>query len=443
MIMETLRRISYRGSLALLVYMPFHVFLSQWLSLYTGGLDVWKLAKDGVLAILTLFVICLVWVQRRSTKAFTWLVVVATLYLLLHVLLWLTHPDLFRDSAMLGIIYNNRLSCLVLLGFGTALLNPGAFTSSFLLKVMLAISTVVALLGVAQSFLPSDLLTHFGYGLERGTRAAFFIDDKAGFPRVMSTLREPNALGAFLIMPVTALAALFIRIKDQNGRMLLAGMLGLHGMALVMTFSRSAWLGAALGVGLVLWWSYREMVGVFVKRFGLVAGTLLLLVVAGLYAGRHSGFVTSYITHSSNQEQVADLDSNDYHREFIKRGLQGVIHKPFGHGSGTAGLASIQNPKGSFLTENYYVQIAYELGVVGFLLFVGLQVFVVMQLWRRRDNTLCLVLLASFGGYIVCNMLLHTWSNEAVATQWWLLAGLALGLPSASALKKQPATTKK
>jgi len=39
-----------------------------------------------------------------------------------------------------------------------------------------------------------------------------------------------------------------------------------------------------------------------------------------------------------------------------------------------------------------------------------------------------MALLASFWGLIATNMLLHTWSNEAVAVVWWMLAGYQIGL---------------
>ena len=41
-----------------MAYMPFHIFLAQSLSLATGGLDAWKIAKDLLAIIAVLFVIC-------------------------------------------------------------------------------------------------------------------------------------------------------------------------------------------------------------------------------------------------------------------------------------------------------------------------------------------------------------------------------------------------
>lgn len=422
--MQKLARFSYYAFWTLLIYMPFHIFLSQWLSTYTGGLEVWKIGKDVALFAATLFTICLVFWQGKGTKQLTWLLGFTGLYGALHLVLWAFNPDIYDRSAVLGTIYNMRLPLFLLLGYGAALLNPTKFVFSSLIKVVVVLGTVVAVLGILQYFLPTDLLTHFGYSLDRGVRPAFFIDDHPDLPRIMSTLREPNALGAFLLVPIGALTALSIATHQRSKQLLLGGLLGLQLLAVFLTFSRSAWLAAALVVACTVAWQFRLGIWTIIRRWWpalAIAGCLLLVVG---YTQRHSQFVESYITHATPDE-TNDLDSNDYHWLFIKQGVEGIVDQPLGHGPGTAGLASIQNPAGSFLTENYFVQIGYELGLLGLALFAGLNVWVYRHLLRHK-NQLTLVLLTTFWGYVLTNMLLHTWANEAVAAQWWLLAGVGL-----------------
>lgn len=429
--MHFTKRLPFYAVTAYLLYLPFHVFLAQSLSLMTGGLEIWKIAKDVILAILTMFVICSVMAGRKATRLFVQLLAISVVYALFHIVLWMTHPDIFKDSAIIGLVYNLRLPAFLILGYGAALLRPDLFKLQFFIRVVIVVGTVVALLGVMQYFLPKDILTHFGYSIERGARAAFFIDDKAGFPRVMATLREPNALGGFLLVPMGLALALWMRTQDYHKRMLLLGMIGLQALALFFTFSRSAWVAALMSLGLIAGWYYRQRLWTLLKRFWVVGAVAVMLLGVGLYTQRNNPIVVSYVTHSSND---ADLDSNDYHRIFLQQGLEGVANRPLGHGPGTAGLASIQDPKGSFLTENYYVQIGYEVGVLGLLVFLALHVVVFVRLWPQRNTVLGSVLLATFCGYILMNMVLHTWSNEAIAGQWWLLAGIALtsGIPAAT-----------
>lgn len=427
--MLTLRRLSYLVGLALLVYMPLHIFLSQSLSQLTGGLDAWKIGKDIVLCTAVLFTICLVFWQRRGDRVFLWLLGAAAVYGGLHIVLWLLHPDLYARSAALGIMYNMRLPLGIVLGYGAVLLLP-KFVFSSVIKVILSISTIVAVLGLVQFILPGDILTHAGYSLERGARAVFYIDDNQSLPhRIMSTLREPNALGAYLIVPAAALAVLFLKVRSSSQQYMLAGLLAIHVLAIFLTFSRSAWLALAVTMCLVAWWQYKNWLLSFIRRFWPVVTVLLLVCGTVLFSMRDTAFFQQYVIHSNPAEQVEDLDSNDYHTLLVRQGIQGIINEPFGHGPGTAGLASIQNPHGGQLTENYYVQIGYELGIVGLVLFIAAQAWIYWRLHKRHDY-IGVILCASFWGYVVTNMLLHTWSNEAVALQWWLLAGYALAAGS-------------
>ncbi len=408
--------------------MPLHIFLSQSLSLVTGGLEAWKIGKDVLLLLLVLFTICLVFWKKKAGKPFKLLLAAAVLYGFLHLLLWLAHPGLHTESAILGSIYNVRLFGFAVLSYGAVLLMP-KFAFSSVLKVVLGISTVVAFLGVLQYFLPNDLLTHVGYSLERGVRPAFAIDDNASFPRIMATLREPNALGAYLMLPIAAMVALLFRLRDANKRLIIGGALGLHLLAVLLTFSRSAWLATAVVALLVVWWQKRTWVLNYARRFWPMVALIIVLVGIIGYSQRHSHLFQQYIVHSNPSEQVQDLDSNDYHSLLVTEGLKGVQEAPLGHGPGTAGIVSIRNPNGGQLTENYYIQIAYEVGILGASLFIAVNIWFCVKLWQRRD-LYSVILCASFLGYVLTNMLLHTWSNEAVAAQWWILAGMALAAGS-------------
>jgi hypothetical protein len=350
----------------------------------------------------------------------------------LHLLLWLTNPDIYGESALLSVVYNNRLPALALLGFGAAILNPGKFVFSSLIKVVLCVSTAVASLGIRQYFLPTDLLTHFGYSLKRGTHAAFFIDNNPALPRIMSTLREPNSLGAYLVLPVAASTALLAAKRYVWPRSVLTGVLLLHLLAIFLTQSRSAWLATLLAGVIVLCWVYRKRVVETTTRFWplLIIGVLGLTFV--VFSLRGTLIFETYFIHEDDQ-LANEQSSTDYHYQYLEDAVKDVLSQPFGHGPGTAGPTSLHNPEGGKITENYYLQIAYEVGIVGLLVFIATMVFIYFRLLRHHD-VFGIILIASFWGYVVANMFLHTWANEAVAAQWWLLAGAAM---AAKTLYKQ------
>lgn len=252
---------------------------------------------------------------------------------------------------------------------------------------------------------------------------SFAIDSNPLFPRIMSTLREPNALGAYLLVPAVSLALLLFRPYKRDVRVLLGGALGLHVLAILLSQSRSAWLALAVAVAFGLWWQYEAWLIGFIRRFWYLGAAALVLLASGGLLIKDTHFFQAYVVHTS-EARTSELDSNELHWLFAKQGLEGIADQPLGHGPGTAGLASIQNPAGSFLTENYYIQIGYEVGVVGLTVFIGVNVWLYVRIYQRRDLWAG-VLLGAFWGYAVTNMLLHTWSNEAVVAQWWILAGMA------------------
>jgi hypothetical protein len=72
------------------------------------------------------------------------------------------------------------------------------------------------------------------------------------------------------------------------------------------------------------------------------------------------------------------------------------------------------------------LQVGEEVGVLGLALFMAILAGVTIRLYRVRDSKLAVALLASFIGLAFTNLLVHIWSNEAVAYTWWGLAGLVL-----------------
>lgn len=421
--MDKILRLPYYGVIALLVYMPFHVFLSQWLSSLTGGLDAWKVGKDVLLLALTSLAVGLVWYKQGFKNKLFWTFVTGSLaYLAIHFSVWFGNPGSDSEAALLGTAYNTRLLAFAILGWAAALTYPGKLEQKKIFTVVIAVSSLVALLGIIQYFLPKDFLTHFGYSLERGVRPAFFIDNKPDFPRIISTLRDPNSLGAYLIVPITVLSGLWL--KKPKARMMLSGLLLLHGLALFLTFSRSAWLGAFVSVLALAFWSYKKQTMAFAKKYWAAITGVILVILVGGFLLRDQYVIQNYIFHSDENTQMTD--SNNLHMDFAQQGLEGIADMPLGHAPGTAGLVSIQTDK-VVLTENYFIQIAYEVGVQGLILLLALMFFLIKLLYERNDFY-ARALIASFAGITLCAMLLHTWSNEAVAATWFILAGMLIGL---------------
>ncbi len=412
--------------------MPFHVFLSQSLSLVTGGLSVWKLAKDVVIAGLATLCVLLVWRTRAyKDSKFNWYVGAVAAYALLHILLYAAFRHTSLSVAALAAVYNVRLFLLLIIGLSAALLFGKKLDLNRIIRLVLIVSTVVALIGLVQYFLPINTLSHFGYSEARGAKPSFLIDNKPNLPRVMATLREPNSLGAFLIVPILLLAYKFV---ESRRRLLIGGLLMLHVLVLLLTFSRSAWLGLFISGLLSVSVIHGKWLLMFARRHVIWLTLLVVFVTAGLFMLRGQYFVQNTLFHSD--EHTVGQGSDQKHLSYTTEGIKAIAKQPQGHGPGTAGPVSVHTDK-PFITEDYYVQLGYELGVAGLLLFLALCLAVFLQL-KAVGTPEAKILYSAFIGYGVCNLLLHTWANEAVATQWWLLAGIMLGLKaSPSAIMKK------
>jgi hypothetical protein len=194
---------------------------------------------------------------------------------------------------------------------------------------------------------------------------------------------------------------------------------------LYLSFSRAALGGLVIMLGVYAFISHRQKVLAAVKRFWplLLVAVLFTGVVA--YSIKDTKLYRSVVLRADDKNPVEDLDSDELHLFYAQEGLSGVVEKPLGYGPGTAGIVSIQNPDNGLLTENYYVQIAHEVGVLGLVLFTAVWAYIVLLLWRAGtllSRSLVFVSVA----YAVMAVVMHLWSNEAIAAQWWLLVGMVL-----------------
>jgi len=149
--------------------------MSQSASLITGGIDVWKAAKDVLIFVAGPFLLYISF--RRGLfkdRTFRYILVLGLFYGLLHGLFLIFDKNDDTYSALVGSVYNTRILIYLLLGYLVGTAKNCKKYLKYLLTTLVLIATAVALFGVAQYFLPSDLLTHVGYSLERRCKTAVF-----------------------------------------------------------------------------------------------------------------------------------------------------------------------------------------------------------------------------------------------------------------------------
>ena len=409
-----------------LVYIPFHIFLSQWIGLLIGGLNFWKVAKDILVILLFLSTTIAVIAKNKQKEwlKFKSLIVLVVGYGALHIATFLLNQKTTANVAILATVYNNRFFWLFLSGINLSILiNKQKTQKDILIKLIIAVSTVVCFLGLLQWFLPKDILSHFGYSVELGVKPNFFINENPNYPRVFSTLRDPNSFGAYLLVPILLIVQLLIKSKK---RLMFAGLLMLHLLVLLLSFSRASWGGLLITLLVLVVLKYREQAKKITIKYKFIIVGFLAIGLMTTYSIRHTPTFRSLILKANDTNSASELDSDELHLDFVKKGTSGIVKNPLGDGPGTAGIVSIQNKNGGRLTENYYIQIALEVGVIGLMLFLSIWTLVMKKIFQQPQDILSITLLCTAVGYAVMALVMHLWANEAVAYTWWGLAGLAI-----------------
>ncbi|MGB4759551.1 MAG: O-antigen ligase family protein [Candidatus Saccharimonadales bacterium] len=289
--------------------------------------------------------------------------------------------------------------------------------------IILLPSILVIVFGILQYFvLPPDVLRHFGYGPDT-IPVQSLVDQKEEFLRVQSFQRGANPLGGYLLVILTSLVVL---IATRNHiRLWRTVLLAAGSLCLLLTFSRSAWLGMiAAGIAAVLLCTkttyQRRMVAT-------VLGGLLVVSVVSLIALRNVDMFQNAVFHT-DENSTSSESSNTAHATAKTEGLKDVITNPLGDGPGTAGPASVYNREAPpRIAENYFLQIGQEVGWLGLAIFILILVGLARGWWREHNATLNRVMLASLLGMVVINMLWHAWTDDTIAYIWWGLAGIAYG----------------
>lgn len=414
--------------LGLLAYMPLHILLSTWLGTSLNILDITKILKDVVLVIgftaALLASLRMAWLNKLAKDRLVWLI---GLYGLLTMAMVVIKP-VDTDAEILAVVYNLRF----LLFFLYAGLLVNLFRSQRLkgcaLRATLGVAFIVLVFGFIQyMWLPDNILENFGYARENGVLPVFYIDDKPDFERIMSTLRDPNSLGSYIIIILSIALTYLLNVKNKNLKRALAGFVGLAVICLWFTFSRGAWIGALAATVVVFWQLYKRRANIKISgRLVAAVGAILVVGLAGLWLSRETYFVRNIIFHAD--ESTVLEDPNQLRLRFWQESIDSAVENPLGYGLGTAGLPSIRNnQQGTVLNENYYLQILHEIGIIGLGLLIAILVVVGSRLYQlSRSDPLALSLLTSFIGLAITNLLVHAWANEAVAYTWWGLAGLVV-----------------
>ncbi|MDD4531006.1 MAG: O-antigen ligase family protein, partial [Candidatus Gracilibacteria bacterium] len=220
----------------------------------------------------------------------------------------------------------------------------------------------------------------------------------------------------FLLVYIGVLLHYFRNNKDYQ---FVAGciVIGLFGL-IFMTYSRSSLLGFAFGSLVVAALNAKTIF----KKYKVQAIIVLIpfLFVGGFFYFKYNGSMDSLITRTG---------SSKGHFERMATGVKRFAEKPWGNGLATSGPASrsiydtsMKEKEDYYIPESWFIQQLVEGGIVGFLLFGFIILFIFIELYKKSQ-----FVLGSFIAVLSMNMLLHTFEAMYVSLALFIIIGMIIG----------------
>jgi putative inorganic carbon (HCO3(-)) transporter len=236
---------------------------------------------------------------------------------------------------------------------------------NILLRGYIGMSFVVSCIGIVQHF------TGFALGEQ-----FIKVYELSGNIKITSTLSHPNTYGAYLILIIFPLIMLSIYEKSKIKKIFYIMFSILVFINLLMTFSRNALLGFAIGAVVLT----------------LIYSIKLIFVLGGV------GVVTLFIPSVFLRvKDIADLSQNESRIKLWKTALMMIKEHPIlGVGNGNfvtqydtyiVKYRLDYNSYTHYPTHNSYLKVQSELGIVGIASFLGVIVTTIVRVKKLYTST--------------------------------------------------------
>lgn len=246
--------------------------------------------------------------------------------------------------------------------------------------------------------------------------------------RASSLLLGDLALAVFQVFAVGVAAALCFRAEGARRTLSWGCFVVVMLATLTLTVTRS---GMIVVVPMLL------VMALVSRAFHRLAGIVVLCGIAASLALLASGLDAASLRALADPGE----DSIQGHIRAAEQSIEIIRTTPLGLGLGTAGsIGQRFHGELAVTNENWYFQLATEMGVVaGFLYLVIVATAVAISIvnhGRVRDPSLKTIVLAVAGagtGLLVMGLFLHAWEDSVLSMFFWLLAGIAVRAPELDA----------
>lgn len=244
--------------------------------------------------------------------------------------------------------------------------------------------------------------------------------------RIGSVLFSPLVVGFYLIPAFAIAVEDLIRRGTRSSTVIAAAATG---AAILFTQTRSAVIAALVVLAL----AFRPTGGRTSEHRARFLLIFLALLVVALPAAATTGFAER-----AGGAATGDEDSAQLHIDAFWKGLDRIAEKPLGWGVGTSagtGQRFDATRADSLISENYYLQVGIEVGVVAGAIFVGLTIAAVRRaraVATASDDPLLTAMRSAVFAIGIGALLLHAWIDASTAWTAWGVLGAALGMAERS-----------
>jgi len=368
-------------TIALVILMPFYVILKVFFEYQLGMSYMWVLFKEWLILLLWFAFVYEFYKAKKwpQLELLDYLILAYFFYGVLITLvngLWISH--LFhgwRYDFMFLVVF-------LLLRHGEQFLQ---ISTKKLVRLFVWSGGVSLFLGVFLKVIWEEMLILFGFNYYvsnwtfQGSVPIYHWVEWSGIRRFQWILDGPNQMAFFLFTYMWA--ALYFakkRFEFHHGIILIALFIGI-----VATFSRSALLWLAGGIGLLVIINFMTLFKKYKKQ-------MLLWLAVGVIVLGSIGIVFERKIHSI----IVRPGSSSAHFERMEIGLQKFIEKPLGYGLASSwpwyrqvhsGPLTKEDEK-QFIPESWFVQQLVEGWIIYFTLFCSILIMILLRVYKNSPS---------------------------------------------------------
>lgn len=249
--------------------------------------------------------------------------------------------------------------------------------------------------------------------------------------RIASFFDNPNLLGVFLIIVLPFALANVLKAEKILEKSFYSICFGVIAVAVIFTYSRSAWLGMLVGLVIFfLTYSFRTLWGVLIT--GAISAPVLYYLLP-------EDMLTRFL--SIFNPNYAD-SSIEYRRKIWDTVILELKNHIFGIGVGESAFWTVfpqyaeNTSTPVWHSHSLYLQILLELGIIGIIIFAIIMLMFSQKCFgsikqrRRGEPSRALIAagLASISGVLVAGLVDHAWFNNRVFLTFWIVLALTIAL---------------